>query len=127
MKLDHPNIEGSVFKLIDLYELALNFGEDRFALRIELFQSLTDPTLFRYKTWRDELFRIQSTFPQDRVGQPEHGPSDEKILVGLGLPHINEGEDFYADNPEGALRKIKADLGKSLEHLTRLPPAISSD
>jgi hypothetical protein len=125
MKLDHPNINGSVFKLIDIYELDLNFGEDRFSLRIELFQSLTDPTLFRYKTWRDELFRLQSTFPQDRVGKPEHSPADEKILAGLGLPHIDASEDFYADNPELAMRKIIADLGKSLEHITRIPLAIS--
>jgi hypothetical protein len=125
MKLDHPNINGSVFKLIDIYELDLNFAEDQFSLRIELFQLLTDPTRFRYKTWRDELFRLQSTFPQNGAGKPEHSPADEKLLVGIGLPHMDESEDFYADTPEAARRKIIADLEKSLEHITRIPLPIS--
>ncbi len=129
MKLDHPNIISSFFKLIGVYELDILFisgdDEDRIPLRIELFQSLSNKTLFRYKAWQSEFFRIQSTFPRDESGiNPLHSPSDEIILVQFGQKHFQGGDDFYAISPDEALDKIITDLSKALEHITRIPITI---
>ena len=129
MKLDHPSIISSVFQLIGVYELDLLFisgeDEDHIPLRIELFQSLSNKTLFRYKTWRSEFFRIQSTFPRDESGiKSLHPPSDEIILVEFGVKHFQGGYDFNAISPDEALDKIITDLSKALEHITSIPIAI---
>ena len=122
MELIHRAITSSVFELISTYEIDINLtsdrNEDQFSLRIELFRSLADRKLFRCKTWRNELFRIQSTFPQDDAGRPKHDPSDEMILVGFSQQHFGPRDEFLADSPDEALSKIIQDLGKSLEHIT---------
>ncbi len=79
---------------------------------------MADKSLFRYKVWRDELFRIQSTFPQDEQGNSKHMPSDENILIGFGLKYIDEQKDFNAESKEDALEMILEDLGKALKHLS---------
>ncbi len=123
MKLDHPAIISPVFKLIGVYELDMLLASaddgDHIPLRIELFQSLSDRTLFRCKAWRSEFFRIQSTFPRDKSGvKPLHPPSDEIILVEFGQKHFQGGDAFNADSADDALDKIINDLGKALEHIT---------
>ena len=119
MELKHPDIKSSVFKLIGTYELDLSFCSqdeaDEFSLRIELFRSLNKKNLFRCKSWKNEFFRIQSTFPQDDFGGHLHAPSDEMILVKY---YFGEGCDFFAETPKEALNKIIEDLSKLLEHVT---------
>lgn len=123
MKLNHPNIASHVFKLVGIYEIDIDLSslinDDKFSIRIELFQSLTDATLFRRKSWRGELFRVQSTFPQDDTGKPEHDPSDEMILTKFSQAHFM-WNDFYAQDHEAALEKTIKDLGISLEHITSI-------
>jgi hypothetical protein len=68
--------------LVQIVEFDVVLGDDSFALRVELFQDKTRRRTFRANIWRNELYRIQSTFPQKpSTGQPEHQPSDEVILI----------------------------------------------
>jgi hypothetical protein len=123
MKLSHRAIKSPLFEMIKTYELDIDVGspvgnEERFSLRIELFRSTSDKRVFRYKTWRTELFRIQSTFPQNEFGGHKHDPSDEMIWVEFSLPHFGSCEELIADNPEEALKKIIGNFSKALEHIT---------
>ncbi len=128
MKLTHPSVTSSFFELIKTYEFDTELTEDdHFSLRIELFQSLGDQRLFRYKSWRYELFNIQSIFPQDAEGNPEHEPSDELMLVEPTLYGFSRELDFYADDPSDALNKIVDDFNKSLVQITSIEAKISSD
>ena len=123
MELIHPAIKSSIFKHCDTYEIDIYFkGKedegDEFSLRIELFRSLTNKKLFRYRAWRNEFFRIQSTFPQSNSGNPKHEPSDETILVGFSQPYFESSKDIRADSASKALKRVIQELGKSLEHIT---------
>jgi hypothetical protein len=124
MHLNHPNIISHAFKLIDVYEFDVRLGPeengDQFSLRIELFQSSEDKTLFRRKAWRNELFRIQSSFPQDNTGKPCHDLSDEMILTGFSQAHFVWSDDFHVIDHQAARDKVKIDLGKLLEHITSI-------
>lgn len=122
MKLTHRAITSAVFELTGTYEIDIKLdnksNEDSFSLRIELFRSLADKKNFRYKIWRDELFRIQSTFPLDNKGKHMHKPSDELILVGLALPHFGASGKINAESHKKALSKIIKGFGRSLEYIT---------
>ena len=123
MELRHPAIRSSLFKHCDTYEIDICFKgkddeDDEFSLRIELFRSLSNKKLFRYKAWRNEFFRIQSTFPQSSSGTPKHEPSDETILVGFSQPYFESSKEIRANSASEALKKVIKDLGKSLEHIT---------
>jgi hypothetical protein len=122
MELNHPTVKSDVFKHIETYEVDICFGStcesDCFSLRIELFQSLNDKHFFRCKSWRTELFRIQSTFPQDQNGHNLHEPSDEEILVEFSIPPFGHYKDFYANNTKLAINKIIKDLRKMLENIS---------
>ncbi len=127
MKLTHPNITSSLFELVKTYEVDLALGNDTFSARIELFRSLSDPRLFRYRSWRDEPFKIRPSFPEDRVVKSEHGPSNEVILIELMLPRFGSDDNFYADDSSDALSKILTDLNMSLVHMTGIELKIFLD
>ncbi|MBF0527591.1 MAG: hypothetical protein HQK56_21135 [Deltaproteobacteria bacterium] len=122
MELIHRAVTSPIFELMATYEIDISlkgaYDDDSFSLRIELFRSLGNKKLFRYKTWRNELVRIQSTFPQDNSGESIHGPSDENILVGFSARYFAIDEEIIANSPEEALRQIIDHLGKMLEHIT---------
>lgn len=122
MELIHRAITSPLFELIGTYELDISLTNpddgDQFSLRIELFRALTDPKLFRCKVWRNELFRIQSTFPQDTTGKPKHEPSDEMVLVSFSQAHFGSRETFRAASPKEALNQVIKGLGQLLEHIT---------
>lgn len=122
MELIHKNIISPLFELIGTYELDINFAgeldDDSFSLRIELFRSLSNKKMFRYKAWRNEFFKIQSTFPRNNSGGHLHEPSDELILVSFSQPHFGPCDEFLSDTPKKALSKIVKDLEKLLEHIT---------
>src|SRR5258708_12282938 len=71
-----------LYALVKTVEFNVVLGDDSFTLRVELFQDETRRRTFRANIWRNEFYRIQSTFPQkSSTGQPEHQPSDEVILI----------------------------------------------
>lgn len=90
---------------------------DAFALRLELFQDETDAGRFRASLWREETFRIQSTFPQSAsTGEPEDSPSDELILVDWSHQLSRNYSDFGADNADAAVKTVLDDFQRWLRH-----------
>jgi hypothetical protein len=119
MKLMHPVIKSAMFNLIRTFELDISLAtEDSFTLRIDIFQSFDDNKIYRYRAWRYEFFRMQSTFPQDSQGHGIHQPSDEIILVAFSLPKFAALQEFSSDDSKQAVRKVIENLGSALEHIT---------
>lgn len=109
--IQHPSITGPLFELAKIIEFDLEVAEDHFSLRLELFQDISDAQRFRARIWRLEMYRIQSTFPQNETdGQPSDQPSDESILVDTGLWLSQRYEDFQAETPDRAIQIILNDL-----------------
>lgn len=65
MKLIHGVITSHLFKLIGTYELDINFelADESFTWRVELFQSQSDSTLYRYRSYRTEMYRVNPSAP----------------------------------------------------------------
>lgn len=90
---------------------------DSFTLRIELFQDESDASRFRVSVWRDEHYRIESTFPQSTsTGEPEHPSSDELILVNWSHYLAGDYSDFRAANAAAALAMVLEDYQRWLRH-----------
>ena len=109
--IQHPSITSPLFELAKTVEFNLEVAEDHFSLRVELFQDISNAQRFRARIWRLEMYRIQSTFPQNETdGQPSHQPSDESIFVDTGLWLSQRYEDFQAETPDRAIQIILNDL-----------------
>lgn len=125
MKLIHPVIKSSLFDLIRTFEIDIALeAEDSFTIRIDIFQSIDDNKIYRYRAWRYEFFRLQSTFPQDSQGHGIHQPSDEIILVAFSLPKFVALQEFSADDSKQAVHKVIENLGYALEHITSVKSRI---
>ena len=74
------DVSEELFNLIKVTEFDLQLGEESFRIRVELTQSHLERRRFRANVWRAEVYRIQSTFPQNS-GRPQHEPSDELVWV----------------------------------------------
>ncbi|KAF1080761.1 MAG: hypothetical protein GQF41_3171 [Candidatus Rifleibacterium amylolyticum] len=122
MNIIHKLITSPTFELVKTIEFDLEFpnpnDSDIFSLRVELFQSMSDPGVFRYKIWRTEMFCIQSKFPKDEHDLPKHEPSNENILVEFGIKHFQSNEMFKAKSIELAIMKIFQDFDKAIEHIS---------
>jgi hypothetical protein len=55
-------------------------GYDDLRFRIELIVDVVKPDNVRARIWRKEFYRLQPTFPQEKL-QPKHEPCDELILI----------------------------------------------
>jgi hypothetical protein len=109
--IQHPSITSPLFELAKTVEFNLEVAEDHFSLRIELFQDISNAQRFRARIWRLEMYRIQSTFPQNETdGQPTDQPSDESIFVDTGAWLSQRYEDFRAETPDRAIQIILNDL-----------------
>ncbi len=117
MKLQHSAITSPVFELVKTVEVDLTLADEKWPTRIEIFRDTERRDFFRCHVWQLELFRLQSTFPQEN-GEPAHGPSDHLLMVEWNGPHIGLYEDFAAVSAEAALEKVLSDLGRFLEHTT---------
>lgn len=122
MKMNHSRITSPAFALIRTLEFDVDLSNqndsDKFSLRVELFQAVSDSEIFRYKVWRTESFRIQSTFPQGRSGLPRHKASDENILIEFGVKYFGNVDFFKAKTIEKATMKIMRDFKRAIEHLS---------
>ncbi|EKD81096.1 MAG: hypothetical protein ACD_39C01981G0003 [uncultured bacterium] len=118
----HSRITSPTFVLIRTLEFDLDLSNqddaDMFSLRVELFQALSDSEVFRYKVWRTESFRIQSTFPQGRSGLPRHKASDENILIEFGVKYFGNVDSFRAKTVEKATMKIMRNFRRAIEHIS---------
>jgi hypothetical protein len=109
--IQHPSITSPLFELAKTVEFNLEVAEDHFSLRVELFQDISNAQRFRARIWRLEMYRIQSTFPQNETdGQPADQPSDESIFVDTGAWLSQRYEDFRAETPDRAIQIILNDL-----------------
>ncbi len=115
----HLSITSHMYDVIKVVEFDVDLGSDSFSLRIELLQSATAPDWFRAHVWRTELYRLQSTFPQDKQsGQPLHEPSDENILVDWSHYLAQNYKHFQASNPEAAMELVLDDIRRFLVRVT---------
>lgn len=115
----HSSITSHMYEVIKVVEFDMDLDFDSFSLRIELLQSATAPDWFRVHVWRTELYRLQSTFPQDKQsGQPLHEPSDENILVDWSSCLSQDYKHFQANNPEAALELVLDDIQRFLVRVT---------
>ncbi len=107
----HPVALGKVtYELFKVVEFDVEIGDDQFTVRVELLQSNSDVRHFRARLWRTEMYRLQSTFPQDpSTNEPAHAPSDEIIWVDHSHYLGKSYSDFEADSQEAALRLIMED------------------
>jgi hypothetical protein len=122
VRIKHSAITSPVFELIRTVELDLTLDDETWPTRIEIFRDTERSDFFRCRVWQLELFRIQSTGPQER-GHPAHQPSDHLLMVEWNGPHVGLYKDFVAESAEAALSKVMADFGKFLEHTTCESPA----
>jgi hypothetical protein len=122
MRINHPAVSSPVFRLVRTLELDLQFGENGWTTRIELFQDTEREDQFRCHVWELEMFRMTPTGPMDENGQPLH-ICDDVIMVDRGIPRGEVAsimhETFNAANVESALEIVLVDLKNFLEHVTR--------
>ena len=110
---------GHVYALVKTVEFDVDLDDDSFALRVELFQDKTRRRTFRAKIWRNEFYRIQSTFPQlPSTGQPEHQPSDEVILIDWSTNVRGNYSIFKAPSSAAALNMVLKAIRAALDHTT---------
>ncbi|HEX2679733.1 MAG TPA: hypothetical protein VHQ03_00405 [Candidatus Dormibacteraeota bacterium] len=110
---------GILYELVKTVQLNVSLGDDSFALKVELFQEAADNHRFHADIWRNELFRIQSTFPQDpSSGRPLHNPSDEMILIDWSTNLVGDYSVFNAESAAAALDTVVQDIQNALDKAT---------
>src|SRR5258708_32282079 len=106
-----------LYALVKTVEFDVVLGDDSFALRVELFQGKTRRQTFRANIWRNELYRIQSTFPQNpSTGRPEHQPSDEVVLIDWSSNLRGNYSVFKAASSPPALIIVLTAIQAVLDH-----------
>ncbi len=110
MPANQPKLSNLIYQLVKVVEFDVEMGDDQFAVRVELLESNAKGRHFRARIWRTEMYRIQSTFPQDEsMHRPAHLPSDETILVDHSMYLGRSYSDFEAESQDAALRSIMDD------------------
>jgi len=108
-----------LYALVKTVEFDVVLGDDAFALRVELFHDKSRRRIFRANIWRNEFYRIQSTFPQSlSSGVPEHQPSDEVILVDWSTNVRGNYSTFEAASSTAALNTVLKAIRAALDHAT---------
>src|SRR6266481_2373190 len=107
------------YAMVKTVEFDVVLGDDSFTLRVELFQDKTRRRTFRANIWRNEFYRIQSTFPQNSsTGLPEHQPSDEVILIDWSANVRGDYSVFKAADSSAALNMVFKAIRAALDHTT---------
>ncbi len=111
---------GHLYSLIKTVQFDVVPGDvDSFAVRIELFQDASNKRRFRADIWRNEFYRIQSTFPQNpSTGRPKHHSSDEVILIDWSTNVSGDYSVFEAANSNVALKIVLEDIRSTLDRVT---------
>ena len=105
MKIDHPAFVSPILELVGTYEFDLQFGEDGYPTRIELFRATDVPNHYRARLWQIEHFRIQATFPAEE-GQPLDDPGDEEFLTERSHYQKQALAGFHATSTEDAIQQV---------------------
>ena len=118
MNIDHPCRTSPVFEHVGLYEFDLEFGDDLFPTRVELLRDVNVPTHYRARIWQLEIYRVQSTFPQDEgTGEPLDAPSDENLLVERSPFSGGRLDSFTAASDEEATTRVATEIEGFLQHV----------
>lgn len=121
MKIKHPAVKSSVFKLASTLEFDLALGGDTVPARLELFHDSSRKDHWRARLWERECCRLESTLvpvphPKGRK-TAERFTFDEEILVERTWELSEELEDFKAATAQAAL---KIALDHLVHHLDRV-------
>jgi hypothetical protein len=104
-----------VFRVVRTSEFGLTLIEESLWARLEISQSTIKPSRYRARLYRQELFRIQSTFPQ-RDGEPADEPSDESIWVDWSEILRTFTSPFTSRSAMTAERAVLAEVRQWLSH-----------
>lgn len=123
MEIKHKAIKSDLFQISGTYVFDISIvGEEDglgYWIRIELSHSVVDQRKYCYKIWNEELFDIQSCFPEISPGKPVDDPSTEDILTGFRYKHIDLGKEFNAGSHEEALDYAINDLCLELNQILK--------
>lgn len=109
--IQHFGITSPFFELVKTVEFDIQIGDVSFSLKLELFCDVSDTQRFRAHIWRLENYRIQPTFPQDKItSQPSHESSDETIFVDTALWLSKKYDNFQAETSDKAIQIVLDDL-----------------
>ncbi len=110
---------GHLYTLVKTVQFDVVLGDDAFALRVELFQDISNKRMFHADIWRNEFYRIQSTFPQNpATGRPQDHPSDEVILIDWSTNVSGDYSLFEATTAKVALNIVLGDIRSTLDRAT---------
>src|SRR4051794_21968764 len=102
-----------VFELRRTFEAEVGPADARRPVRLELYQSLADPTRFRARAFEYEEFRLAPTFPQDDGGTPAHEADESLAAERSWLWLVECGRAFEATDIETAVRRLLADFDRA--------------
>jgi len=122
MRIDHKCITSSFFELVKTIETDIDFENDSWSIRIELFRDTENIEYYRCHVWELELFRLTPTFPNDDSDSPKE-ITDDILMVDRGIAHSKiDYKRFKANSVDEAVEKIIDDLKCFLEHVTGEKP-----
>jgi len=117
LTIAHNSVTSPIFELVKVIEFDVQIGDDGYGIRVELLQEVLDGNRFRARLWRNEFFRIQSTFQHlENTGESTDRPSDEAIFVESDDWLSGKYVDFWAETPESALQTVLNDFRNFLVH-----------
>ena len=117
MKIKHPAVKSSTFKLVSLLEFDLEVGGKFFPARVELFQDTEHPRHWRCRLWERELSHLTFTLRRgSRSGKRIE--SDEEVLIERTWVMSDKFEDFEAVGAAAAMKRFIDALKEYLERVT---------
>ena len=112
----HSSIISPIFELIRSVVFDVQIGNDRFTVKLELFQCVSDANLFRANLWGIELFNIQPTTRQPGESDDD---SSEALFIDRSWWFSEERDvSFRATTPVHALQQALDDVKGFLAHAT---------
>lgn len=70
MKIKHSAIISPIFELIKTIELDIQFRDESWTTRIEIFRDTEISKFYKCNVFKTELYRITPSFPQDTHNNP---------------------------------------------------------
>ena len=117
MKIKHPAVRSSVFKLVSLLEFDLDVGGNFFPARVELFHDTERPRHWRCRLWERELCHLSFTLRRGSKSG-KRIESDEEVLIERTWVLSDQFEDFEAPSAARAMKRFIDALREYLQRVT---------
>jgi hypothetical protein len=117
MKIQHPAVKSSVFKLVSLIEFDCEVGGHFFPARVELFQDTERKNRWRCRLWERELCHVAFTLRRGSKSG-KRIESDEEVLIERTWVMSDKFNDFEADTADEALKQFVDALREYLKRVT---------